>query len=91
MSYKVLVSKTFQHKFNQIQKNLQNNIRKSLKELQIDPFTPRSNCDVKSLKDTRPKKYRLRIGNYRVIYIVDQKEIKIIDLIKREIGYSRLE
>ena len=87
----MLVSKTFQRKFQQLQKNFQNQIRKSLKELQNGPITSRSNCDIKSLTDTRPKKYRLRVGNYRVIYIIENKEVKVIDLIKREVGYARLD
>ena len=91
MSYSVLVSKTFQRKFQQLQKNFQNKIRKSLKELQNDPYTSRSNCDIKSLTDTRPKKYRLRVRNYRFIYIIENKEVKVIDLIKREVGYVRLD
>jgi mRNA-degrading endonuclease RelE of RelBE toxin-antitoxin system len=91
MSYSVLVSKTFQRKFQQLQKNLQNQIRKSLKELGYDPYTSRSNCDVKPLTDTHPTKYRLRVGNFRVIYLVENKEVKVIDLIKREPRYGRLE
>ena len=87
----MLVSKTFQRKFQQLQKNFQNQIRKSLKELQNDPYSSRSNCDIKSLTDTHPKKYRLRVGNYRVIYIIEKKDIKVIDLIKREVGYNRLD
>ena len=87
----MLISKTFQRKFQQLQKNFQNQIKKSLKELQNDPYTSRTNCDIKSLKDTRPKKYRLRVGNYRVIYIIENKEVKVIDLIKREVGYGRLD
>jgi mRNA-degrading endonuclease RelE of RelBE toxin-antitoxin system len=91
MNYSVEVSKTFQRKFQQLQKNFQNPLRKSLKELQTDPYTYRSNCDIKTLTDTRPKKYRLRVGNYRVIYTIEKKEVKVIDLIKREVGYGRLE
>lgn len=91
MIYSVVVSKTFQRKFYQLQKDFQNKIRNSLRELQNDPHTSRPACDVKALKDTHPKKYRLRIGDYRVIYVVEQKEVKVIDLLKREKGYSRLE
>ena len=87
----MLVSKTFQRKFQQLQKNFQNQIRKSLKELQNGPITSRSNCDIKSLTDTRPKKYRLRVGNYRIIYLIVNKKVKVIDLIKREAGCGRLE
>ena len=91
MNYKVLVSRTFQKKFYQLQKNIQNLIKKTLKELEKDPYTTRPKCDIKLLKDTRPKKYRLRIGDYRVIYVINQKEIKIIDLLKREAGYTKLD
>lgn len=91
MLYKVFVSKTFQKKFHKLQKNIQNSIRITLKELEQDPFTSRTNCDIKLLKDTKPKKYRIRIGDYRVIYFVEHNRVKIIDLLKREVGYSRLE
>ncbi|UCF49816.1 MAG: type II toxin-antitoxin system RelE/ParE family toxin [Thermoplasmatales archaeon] len=91
MKYKVFISRTFQKKFYQLQKSIQNLIRKTLKELEKDPYTSRPNCDIKLLRDTRPKKHRLRVSNYRIIYVVEDKEIKIIDLLKREVGYSRLE
>jgi len=91
MQYEVLVSRVFQKKFHKLQKSIQNSIKISLKELEQDPFNSRTNCDIKLLKDTKPKKYRLRIGDYRVIYLVEQDKVKIIDLLKREVGYSRLE
>ena len=91
MSYKVLVSTNFQKKFYHLQKNMQSQIRKKLKELEKDPYKKRPNCDIKLLKDTKPKKYRLRIQEYRIIYIIEIKEVKIIDLLKRKIGYDRLE
>jgi mRNA-degrading endonuclease RelE of RelBE toxin-antitoxin system len=91
MLYKLLVSTTFQKKFNQLEENIQNSIRKTLKELEKDPFLSRPKCDIKLLKDTQPKKYRLRIGEYRIIYVIESEKVKIIDLLKREIGYSRLE
>ena len=91
MSYKVLVSKTFQQKFYKIEKSFQNKIRASLKDLQKDPYHSRPNCDVKPLIDTKPRKHRLRIGDFRIIYMVEKEQIFIIDLIKRGIGYNRLD
>jgi len=91
MSYKVLVSKTFQQKFNKVQQNTRKKIKASLKELQKDPYMSRPNCDVKPLKDTNPKKHRVRVGEYRIIFFVSDKEIKVIDLLKREKGYGRLD
>ena len=86
-----MVSKTFQKKFYQLQKNVQNSIRTTLKELEKDPYNSRSKCDIKLLKDTKPKKYRLRVGDYRAIYTIESKNVKIIDLLKRETGYSKLD
>jgi mRNA-degrading endonuclease RelE of RelBE toxin-antitoxin system len=90
MTYKVFISFTFQKKFYKLQKNIQNLIKKSLKELEKDPYKSRPNCNIKILKYTTPKKYRLRIRNYRIIYLIDTKNVKIIELLKREIGYSRI-
>lgn len=91
MQYKVLVSKTFQKKFYRLQKNLQDSLRTTLKELEKNPYLSRPKCDIKLLIDIKPKKYRLRIGNYRVIYTIENKEVKVIDLLKRETGYNRLD
>jgi len=91
MQYKVLVSKTFQKKFYQLQKNKQDSFRTTLKELEKDPYLSRPRCDIKLLTDIKPKKYRLKIGNYRVIYTIENKEVKVIDLLKRETGYNRLD
>jgi len=91
MSFKILISKTFQRKFYKTSENIQLKIRKNLNNLKIDPYKSRVNCDIKLLKNTNPKKHRLRVGKYRIIYIIKDKEIKVIDLIKRETGYNRLE
>ena len=90
MVYTVLVSRTFQKSFNELSKNTQDRIRKHLQELTEDPVTPRPQCDINVLQDTDPRKYRLRVGEYRVIYSIDKKKVNIIELIKREVGYGRL-
>jgi mRNA-degrading endonuclease RelE of RelBE toxin-antitoxin system len=91
MPYTVLVSKTFQRNFQQLPNDIQKQMRNALKELQNDPYTSRSHCDIKLLKDTKPRKYRLRVGTYRIIYFIEENEVKVLDLIKREVGYRRLE
>ena len=91
MPYTVLVSKTFQKRFQKLPSSLKNKIKGTLKELQKDPHTSRPKCDIKILRDTHPQKHRLRIGSYRIIYLINKDKVKIIDLIKREIGYSKIE
>ena len=87
MPYHVLVSKTFQKQFSHLQSQMQDRIRKKLRVLQKDPFAARAKADIKPLHGTKPLKYRLRIGSYRIIYLVQEKEVRIIELIKREKGY----
>ena len=91
MTYTVLVSKTFQRDFQQLSNDVQKQIRSALKELQNDPYISRSHCDIKPLKGTHPTKYRLRAGEYRIIYIIEKNEVKLVYLLKREVGYGRLE
>ena len=42
---------------------------------------------MKALKDTEPKKYRMRIGQFRVVYAVFENEIRVIELFSRKRGY----
>jgi len=74
MVYTVFVSRTFQKSFHELLKNTQDRIRKYLQELKEDPVTSRPHCDIKVLQDTDPKKYRLRIGDYRIIYRSGRRE-----------------
>jgi mRNA-degrading endonuclease RelE of RelBE toxin-antitoxin system len=90
MTYTVLVSRTFQKSFKKLPKNTQEKIQKHLHELKEDPVTSRSYCDIKILQETDPKKHRLRIGDYRIIYCIDKNQIKFIEIIKRKIGCGRI-
>jgi mRNA-degrading endonuclease RelE of RelBE toxin-antitoxin system len=90
MVYTVLVSRTFQKSFQKLPNNVQDKIRKHLQDLEEDPVTSRPHCDLKILQDTDPKKHRLRIGEYRIIYSIDKKRVNVIELIKRKVGYNRL-
>jgi len=90
MGYTVFVSKTFQKIYNELPRNTRDRIKKHLQELEKDPFSSRSHCDIKMLHATDPKKYRLRVGEYRIIYVIEDRQVKILDIIKREVGYGRL-
>ncbi len=86
--FEIIVSKTFQKQFHSLSEDDQKRIRLGLPVLAEDPFTPRSGADIKSLKQTVPKKYRLRIGELRIIYSIRDEEIQIIEVFRRGQGYS---
>ena len=85
--YQVLVSRTFQKQFNGVSKDLHKRIKKGLKELEKDPFNPRSGADIKPVKDTDHQKHRIRVGEYRLIYRVEGTKIKMVELFLRGRGY----
>jgi mRNA-degrading endonuclease RelE of RelBE toxin-antitoxin system len=87
--YKILVSRTFQKIFNSLNKSVQKRIKSGLKELEKDPIKARPKADISPLSGTKPQKHRLRVGEYRIIYIIEKKTIRVIEVFKRGRGYRK--
>jgi len=81
--YNVLVSRSFEKQFHAQNEDIQQRIRHALEGLASDPFTPRSGMDIKPLAATSPKKYRLRIGEYRIVFTVEESRVRVIELFIR--------
>lgn len=86
---RVLVSRTFQRQFDRLPADDRERVRAGLSALADDPYTARSGADIKRLEGTDPPKHRLRIGDLRVIYHVDEAEgvVKAIEVFRRGRGY----
>ena len=67
-------------------------LKSGIKNLEIDPFKSRSHADIKKLKGTKKRDdlYRLRVGDYRVIYAVEENTVLVLEIIPRERGYNWL-
>ena len=67
-------------------------LKSGIKSLEIDPFKSRSRSDIKKLKGTKKRDdlYRLRIGDYKVIYAVEENTVLVLEIIPRERGYDWL-
>ena len=87
--YRVLVSRTFQKQYSNLSKSEQKRIKSALNYLIENPFDPRPGADIKPLAGTDPQKYRLRVGDYRIIYCIDIKLVKVIEVFKRGRGYRK--
>lgn len=85
--YRVLVSRTFLKQYGSLSKEMQKRIRKGLEEHKQDPSRSRYGADIKQLKDTDPPKHRMRIGEYRIIYRIEEKTVRLIELFTRNRGY----
>lgn len=82
--YSVIVSRTFQKQFHSQQKQLQKRIRYALKELEINPTQPKTGAEIKTLTIT---KHRLRVGDHRIIYMIEGNTVYVIEVFRRIGGY----
>jgi len=81
-NYKIFATDEFLKKFEKISKREKSFIEKKLKQY-IYPHLidePHYGNNIKKLVDYKPETWRYRIGNYRLFYIIDEKE-KIIYLL----------
>lgn len=90
-NYKVLLSETARIQLKRLPDKLQKRIKKALSELGTDPYKPRPKCDIKKVKGPKRYYYRLRIGNYRAIYVVDNKKVKVAKILPRSKAYDWIE
>ncbi|MCK4319762.1 type II toxin-antitoxin system RelE/ParE family toxin [Candidatus Micrarchaeota archaeon] len=92
MSWKILISEKARKEFYSLDEIMQKRIKNSFHELKKNPFQKRSRADIKKIKGSfNPEFYRLRVGNYRLVYVVTEKEVKITSIVHREKGYNWLE
>ncbi len=71
-----------------LDKETRDRIKAHLKQLSENPAAGR--LDIVKLKGIRqgPDMYRLRVGNYRIFYFVDNGKILVTDIRRREQAYS---
>ena len=88
MTYRVNVHKHAVKFLNTQGIETKNRLVEGLRKLVDDPF----HSDVKKLKGTKGRQdlYRLRIGDYRVIFAVEEDVVYILDIFNREKGYKWL-
>ncbi len=86
----VMLSPDAQKYLDSLDKKRVKNIKKHLKDLEKDPFKPRAGCDIDIIGGSgRPPMYRLRMGNFRAVYFVDENTVYLTDLFpkKRDSAY----
>lgn len=90
--YRVLISETAIKQLNSLNSKIRERLKSGIKELESSPFLSRPKADIKKLhKLTKHDLYRLRIGDYRVVYGVENNDIKIIKIFIRGKGYEWLD
>ncbi|AKV65553.1 MULTISPECIES: type II toxin-antitoxin system RelE family toxin [Microcystis] len=78
MIYKVCLTAKANKVYSEADSVLRKKIAKCLNILQE---TPKNHPQIKALKGEFAGKYRFRVGDYRVIYIVDDSQSQVIVLL----------
>ena len=81
-NYEVLIARKALKEAERIPKNYLNKINQAIKDLELNPFP----AGVKKLVGSQ-NSYRIRIGDYRVIYLREGNVIKIISIMHRREAY----
>ena len=90
--YRVLLSRTAVAQLGLLDIKQKNRVKSNLEQLEDDPFRRRSGADIKRLiTHDEPPLYRLRIGDYRAIYLVLDHDVRVTEIIHRSKGYKWLE
>jgi len=91
-SFQVLVSESARETFYSLDEDIKKRIKKAFEALADNPFKHRSGADIKKLQGSfNPTIYRIRVGDYRLIYCIIDKEVKITKIMLRSEGYRWLE
>jgi mRNA interferase RelE/StbE len=67
----------------EISKEIRERVQRDLKTLQISPLP--SGAQIKRLKGFRPPIYRLRSGDFRVLYHIREDKVTVLRVIYRKL------
>jgi len=87
----VLLSRTTLREFERLPRDAGRRIRAELAVLAGGPIHPRAGADIRLLwGQDDPSLYRLR-GEYRVLYFVLEKEVRVTEILHRSQAYRGLD
>lgn len=92
MGFQALVHRKARAYYRELPEKTRNRIKNVLVQLSIDPVTPRPKADIKKLKGTKGRKhaYRIRAGDYRIVYDVQNKDVRVTLIFRRGKDYQEL-
>ncbi len=90
-NYKILVSQTAAKELKALDESQQSRIKEKLRELARGPSNTSGRLDVKKLSATKRNYSRLRVGEFRIIFFIEEMTIKIVRIANRSDVYSWLD
>ncbi len=87
MTFQVLLSETAVRQLRRLPADVRKRIAKGLRVLEEDPFRARPKADIRILEGTVPRKYQIRVEDYRAVCSVAGEEARVFDVFVRGRGY----
>lgn len=87
MGHRVLLGPKAERAFRKLGERDRLRIRAALLLLEEDPNHARPGADIKQLRGTA-RLYRIRIGTWRAVYGIHEKEVIVTDIFRRGDGYD---
>lgn len=89
--FEVMLSETARKQLGEMPPPAQERLNAALALLGEDPYRPRPRADIKKLRGPKRDYYRLRVGNYRAVYVIEENEVRVAKILPRSSAYSWLE
>ena len=89
--FEVLLSETARKQLKDLPEAAQQRIKRALGELKEDPFHPRPKADIKRSKGPDREYHRQRIGDFRVVYVVEGQRVLVAKILPRSKAYNWIE
>jgi mRNA interferase RelE/StbE len=88
-AHTVLIDKRVERDLEDVPRHVTKRFLRILDEFERNPVRPRAGFDVKPLKGFPGNTYRLRIGEFRILYSVDEarREVRITSIAHRSSAY----
>jgi len=89
MQYKVMLHQRAVKFLDDLDERTRDRIKRSLRQLQEDPIRSRPGADIRRLVGTKGRQdlFRLRVGDFRVIYAVEGDAVWVTEIFSRGKGY----
>ena len=86
--FEVFLSRTAVRQLERFPRDVASRIRVKLRLLADDPRRPRPGTDIRILWGHEdPPLYRLRVGDYRVLYFVVSNQVRVTEILHRSQAY----
>jgi mRNA interferase RelE/StbE len=92
MNFRIMISPQARHQLDELDPKMRRRVLGALGGLEADPFHARPGVDIRKLAGLGGKAdlYRLRVGQYRVIYEVSGDKIWVSEIPRRSAAYRFL-